>query len=105
MATQLQTTNFCDTGFLNNATEEEKPTIIALSMYQRLGSSDPSNTYAEMYRNKDIIHLYRKTPEEKQTKTNTLLKIYSIIHLLEEEVEQHNKNKTKTINKSKGKSK
>ena len=43
MTTQLQITNFCDTGFLSNATDEKRTTIIVSAMYNRLGSFDPSN--------------------------------------------------------------
>ena len=42
---QLQQTSFCDIGKLTNGTKDERDTIIALSMYDRLGSYDPSNEY------------------------------------------------------------
>ena len=101
MATQLQTTKFCDTGFLSNVTDEKKQTIIALSIYQRLGLYDQLNKNVKNYKNKDIIHLYHKISKEKQTKTNTLLKIYDIIQILETRIEQQNKNKSKSKNQNK----
>ena len=45
MTTQLWITNFCDTSFLSNATDEKRTTIIASAMYNRLGCFDPSNDY------------------------------------------------------------
>ena len=39
------------------------------------------------------LRLYRKISEEKLTKTNILLKIFDIIHILEAWVEQQNNSK------------
>ena len=43
--TQLQQTSFCDIGKLTKATKQERDTIIAISMYDRLGLHDPSKEY------------------------------------------------------------
>ena len=101
MATQLQITNFCYTGSLHNATEEEKYTVIALSMYHRIGNYNPSNKYIINYKNKDILNIYKNISDERMTETNTLLKIFDVIHKLEIRVEQQNKDENKHKSKSK----
>ena len=98
MTTELQIANFCDTGFLSNATDEKRTTITVSAMYNRLGSFDPSNDYVKNYKNKDMLNTYRKISEKRQTKANTLLKIYDTIKTIEIRVGQQtskNKNKSK----------
>ena len=75
--TQLQATDFCDTGNLNNATKQEKDNIIALAMFNRLGTYDPSNEFIRRYKHKDILDKYKQS-EKRQTKSNTLLELYDI---------------------------
>ena len=60
LTTQLQQAIFCDIGKLINATNDERVTIIALSMYDRLGSYNPSNELVTNYKHKDVIDMYKK---------------------------------------------
>ena len=56
---------FHDTGCLNNALNFERNYIIALSMYYKLGRFTPSDKFIEIYRNKEILRLYKMISEEK----------------------------------------
>ena len=97
--TQLQTTDFCDTGNLNNATKQEKNNIIALAMYNRLGTYDPSNEYIRNYKHKDILDKYKNISEKRPTKSDTLLELYDNLQSIDLRMEQlkyKNKNKCKT---------
>ena len=47
MTQKLAKLNFRDTGFLSNATQEEKNRTIALAMYYQIGRLDPSNTFVK----------------------------------------------------------
>ena len=40
----------------------------------------------EMYRNKEVIKLYKMATEERITKTNTLYKIYGHIHAMKQRI-------------------
>ena len=108
MTQRLAKLNYRDTGFLSNATPEERDKTIALSMYYQIGSYDPSNKFAVNYRNKDVLQLYKTYAEEKMIKTNALIEICNYIHNIEErmtlEKEKANdkdKNKIKNENKNK----
>ena len=79
LSTKLQTTSFCDIGTLSSETNDERLTMLALSMYHRLGPFDPSNKYVIDYKNKSILKKYKKISDERPTKTNTLLEIYDFI--------------------------
>ena len=70
-------------------------------MYQRLSNYNPSNTYTQNYKSKDILALYKKVSDEKMTKTNTLLQIFNIIHSSEIRLEQQIKTKHKKKNPNK----
>ena len=97
--TQLQTTDFCDTGKLNNATKQEKNNIIALAMYNRLGTYDPSNEYIRTYKHKDILDKCKNISVKRPTKSDTLLELCDILQSIELRMEQlkyKNKNKSKT---------
>ena len=95
--TQLQATDFCDTGNLNNATKQETNNILALAMYNRLGTYDPSNEFIRSYKHKDILDKYKHISEKRPTKSNTLLELYDILQTIELRIEQlkyNNKNKS-----------
>ena len=95
--TQLQATDFCDTGNLNNATNQEKDNIIVLAMYNRLGTYDPSNEFIRRYKHKDILDKYKQISEKRPTKSNTLLELYDILQTIELRIEQlKHKNKNKS---------
>ena len=95
--TQLQATDFCDTGNLNNATKQEKDNIIALAMFSRLGTYDPSNEFIRRYKHKDILDKYKQISEKRQTKSNTLPELYDILQTIELRIEQlKHKNKNKS---------
>lgn len=96
LATQLETTSFWGVGNLNNATKDERTKIIALSMYYRLGTFDPSNEYTEKYQDKNVLDKYKHISETKLTKTNTLLGLYENIHTIELRI---SKSKRKRKNK------
>ena len=81
--TQLQQTNFCDIGRLTKAAEQEKNTMIALSMYDGLGLFDPSNEYIMNYKNKDILQKYKEISKDRPTKNNNLIQLYDIIKNIE----------------------
>ena len=81
--TQLQQTNFCDIGRLTKAAEQEKNTMIALSMYDGLGFFDPSNEYIMNYKNKDILQKYKEISKDRPTKTNNVIQLYDIIKNIE----------------------
>lgn len=87
LCTKLQATGFCDIGTLTSATNDERVTILALSMYHRLGPFDPSNEYVMDYKNKSILNKYKKISDERPTKTNTLLEIYDFTETLDNRVE------------------
>ena len=57
--------------------------MIAISMYDRLGSFDPSNEYVINYKNKDILEKYKEISKDRPTKTNNLIKLYDIIKNIE----------------------
>ena len=108
MTQRLAKLNYRDTGFLSNATREERDKTIALSMYYEIGSYDPSNKFVVNYRNKDVLQLYKTYAEQKMIKTNALIEICNYIHNIEErmtlEKEKANdkdKNKVKNENKNK----
>ena len=82
---------FRDTRYLSNAIKTERNSIIALTMYFRLGRCDPSDKFTETYKNKDVIKLYKIVTEERLTKTNTLYKIYGHIHTMKERIKLANK--------------
>ena len=86
--TQLQATDFCDTGNLNNATKQEKVNIIALSMYNRLGNYEPSIEFIRKYKHQDILDKYKQISEKRTTKSNTLLELYDILQTIELRIEQ-----------------
>lgn len=75
MTQKLAKLNFRDTGFLANATQDEKNHIIVLSMYYQIGRFDPSNTFVKNYSNKDIIKLAKMYTEQKMIKTNALVQM------------------------------
>ena len=52
---KLAKLNFRDTGFLANATNEERNNIIAHAMYYQLGRYDPSNQFVKNYGHTRII--------------------------------------------------
>ena len=83
MSTQLQQTSFCDIGKLTKATKQERDTIIALSMYNRLGLYDPSNEYIIHYKHKDVLTKYNEISKNRPTKNNNLLELYNIIQNIE----------------------
>ena len=56
MTTKLAKSSYRDTGFLNNATTNERQRIIALSMYYQLGKFDPSNQFISTYSDKNMIN-------------------------------------------------
>ena len=98
--TQLQATDFCDTGNLNNATKQEKSNILALAMYNRFGTYDPSNEFIRSFKHKDTLDKYKQISEKKPTKSNTLLELYDILQTIELRMEQlkyKNKNKSNKI--------
>ena len=94
MTQKLAKLNYRDTGFVTNATTDEKQQIIALSLYHQLGKFDPSNQFVRTYKDKTIINMVRQYTEQKLHKMNALTIIYMNIHAIEEQMEQ-NKNKAK----------
>ena len=86
--TQLQTTDLFHTGNLNNPTKQEKVNIIALSMFNRLGTYDPSNKFIRRNKHKDILDKYKQISEKRPTKSNTLLELYDILQNIELTIEQ-----------------
>ena len=108
MTQRLAKLNYRGTGFLSNATPEERNKIIALSMYYQIGRYDPSSKFVVNYRNKDVLQLYKKYTEKKMIKTNALIEIYNHIHDIEERMtlekeKANNKERTKDKNKKKKK--
>ena len=81
--TQIQQSSFCDIGKLTKATKQERDTIIALSMYDRLGLYDPSTEYVINYKHKEVLTKYKEISEDRPTKNNNLLEIYNIIQNIE----------------------
>ena len=59
MTQRLEKLNYRDTGFLSNATDEERTQIIALAMYYERGKFNPSNQFICTYRDKNIINLVK----------------------------------------------
>ena len=94
MTQKLAKLNYRDTGFVSNATTDEKQQIIALSLYYELGKFDPSNQFIRTYKDKTIINMVRQYTEQKLHKMDALTIIYMNIHAIEEQMEQ-NKNKAK----------
>ena len=80
MTQKLAKQNYRNTGFLFNATPEERNKIIALLMYYQIGWYNPSNKFVVKYRDKDVLQLYKKYTQEKMIKTNSLILIYTYIH-------------------------
>ena len=76
MTEKLATISYRDTGFLTNATKDERNCIIALSMYYQIGRFDPSNTFLKTYSNKEVLKLVKTYTEQKLLKTNALVQIY-----------------------------
>ena len=76
MTEKLARSNYRDTGFLSNATKDERNRIIALSMYYQIGRFDPSNTFIKNYSNKDILRLVRTHTGKKLLKTKALIQIF-----------------------------
>ena len=68
MTQKLAKLNFRDTGFLSNATQDERNRIIALAMYYQIGRFDPSNTFVKNYKNKDVIELAKQYTEQRLLK-------------------------------------
>ena len=62
---------------------KKKNTMIALSMYDRLGLYDPSNKYIINYKHKDILQKYQEISKDRPTKTNNLIQLYDIIKNIE----------------------
>ena len=52
MTQKLAKLNFRETGFLSNATQDERNRIIALAMYYQIGRLDPSNTFVKITKTK-----------------------------------------------------
>ena len=75
MTQKLAKLSYRDTGFLSNATSEERNTIIAHAMYYQLGRFDPLNQFVRDYRNKDVLQLYKHISKRKQNYTNILIQI------------------------------
>lgn len=100
LTTQLQATNFCDVGNLSNVMNDERVTIIALAMYNRLGLFDPSNEFVRNYKHKDMLEKYKNISEERPTKVNALLQLHDIMQTTEIRIDQL-KTKTKTKNNNK----
>lgn len=100
LTTQLQATNFCDVGNLSNVMNDERVTIIALAMYDRLGLFDPSNEFVRNYKHKDMLEKYKNISEERPTKVNALLQLHDIMQTTEIRIDQL-KTKTKNNNKNK----
>ena len=100
MTQKLAKFNHRDTGFLTNATTDERNQNIALSLYYQIGRYDPSNKFITTYSNKDVLELYKQYTQKKLIKTNALITIYRYIY----EIEQHmklkkNNDKSKSNNK------
>ena len=79
MTQRLTKLNYRDTGFLSNATPEERNKI-SLSIYYQIGRYDPSNKFVVNYRKKDVLQLYREYTEEKMIITNSLIQIYAYLY-------------------------
>ena len=87
MTEKLARSSYRDTGFLSNATKDEKNRIIALSMYYQIGRFDPFNTFIKNYSNKDILRLVRTYTEKKLLKTNVLIQIFIYINQIDKRME------------------
>ena len=81
MTQKLAKLNYRNTGFLSNATVDERNKIIVFSMYYQIGKFDPSNQFIVNYRNKDIINLIKQYTKEKLHKANALTQIYIYIYI------------------------
>ena len=101
MTQKLAKLNYRDTGFLSNATDEERQRTIALLMFYQPGKFDPSNQFICNYRDKNIIHLVKHHAIKKTHKINALTEIHIDIHAFEERMEQNKVNKNKTKNEIK----
>ena len=88
-----------DTGFLNNATVEERKQIIGLSKYYQIGRYDPSNILMVNYKNKDIINLVKLHTRNRLHKELVLTKIYMYLYDIEPRMVTTNANKDKNKNK------
>lgn len=78
MTEKLAKLSYGDTGFLTNATKDERNQIIVLSMYYQIGRFDPSNTFLKNYSNKEVLKLANMYTEQKLLKTNALVQIYTL---------------------------
>ena len=76
MTEKLAKLSYRDTGFLTNATKDERNGIIALTMYYQIGRFNPSNTSLKNYSHKEVLKLARTYTEQKLLKTNSLVQIY-----------------------------
>ena len=72
--------NFLDTGTLTNAYEFEKHSIIALAMYYKLKRYDSSDKFAQTYKYKRVLQIYKMTSEEKLDMKHSLDKICASLH-------------------------
>ena len=101
MTQKLAKFNYRDTGFLVNATADERNQIIALSMYYQIGRYDPSNKFITTYSNKDVLELYKQYTQKIIIKTNALITIYTYIYEIEQHVKLNkNNNKSNSNNKT-----
>ena len=55
MTQRLAKLNYRETGFLSNATDEERKRIIALPMYYQIGKLDPSNPFIRTCRTETLF--------------------------------------------------
>ena len=99
MTQKLAKMRYRDTGFLNNATEEERKQIIGLSKYYQIGRYDPSNILMVNYKNKDTINLVKLHTRNRLHKELVLTKIYMYLYDIEPRMETTNANKDKNKNK------
>ena len=100
MTQRLAKLNHRDTGFLSNATDEERKRIIALLMDYQIGKLDPSNPFIRTYRDRNIISLVQKYFTEKLHKMNALTNIYLDIYAIEQRLEQNKTDKNKDKDKN-----
>ena len=87
MTEKLARSSYRDTGFLFNATKDEKNRIIAWSMYYQIGYFDPPNTFIKNYSNKDVLRLVRTNTEKNLLKTNAVIQIFIYINQIDKLME------------------
>ena len=100
MTQRLAKLNYRETGFLSNATDEDRKLIIALSMYYQIGKFDQSNPFIRTYRDKNILSLVKICTTEKLHKMNALTNIYLDIYAIEQRLEQNKTDKNKGKDKN-----